>query len=364
MLGELFPTDKNELRVGDAISNQLDNPSLPAAKPTDPLAVPDASKPPAKRFRVALTFAGEKRAFVAEIASMLAKRFGEDKILYDKYHEAEFARRNLGVHLPNLYHNNSDLIVVVICRDYVEKEWCGLEWNAIHDLLKKNKDDYVMLCRFGDATLDNLGIYSTAGFLDLDGKTPKLAATRILERLALNEGKPKKYYLKAKVAVSKLQTDRQAEATVAIHVLSAKSRLPHWSDAAQVKFSITNLTENTAKLARLELQVLKRTPIQDVAFRKAGAPVSEFQLKASIGDEDNVDLLKDLDTQFVLGPGSSDAFNLALRGPEGFLIECRLCARIDDLVTKREFEVASDTLAVEYPIRSLAAILRQKRGEQ
>ena len=51
----------------------------------------------AKRFRIAFSFAGEKRDFVAEVAAILAERFGEDKILYDKYHEAEFARRDLGL---------------------------------------------------------------------------------------------------------------------------------------------------------------------------------------------------------------------------------------------------------------------------
>ena len=43
-----------------------------------------------KRFRIAFSFAGEKRNFVAQVAGILAKRFGEDHVLYDKYHEAEF----------------------------------------------------------------------------------------------------------------------------------------------------------------------------------------------------------------------------------------------------------------------------------
>ena len=46
----------------------------------------------AKRFRIAFSFAGEKRDYVAQVAAILAKRFGEAAILYDKYHEAEFAR--------------------------------------------------------------------------------------------------------------------------------------------------------------------------------------------------------------------------------------------------------------------------------
>ena len=145
-----------------------------------------------KRFRVALSFAGEKRDFVAQVAALLAARFTEATILYDKYHEAEFGRRDLGFYLPDLYRDQSDLVVVVVCRDY-QKEWCGLEWDAIFDLLKKRKNSEVLLCRFDHAMVQ--GLYSTAGFVELDDKTPEEATTRILERLAVNEGKPKDYYL-------------------------------------------------------------------------------------------------------------------------------------------------------------------------
>lgn len=145
-----------------------------------------------RRFRIAFSFAGEKRDFVAEVAAILADRFGEPAILYDKYHEAEFARRDLGIYLPELYNKQSDLVVVVACPEYDEKEWTGLEWTAIHDLLKKRKDNEIMLCRFEHAEVT--GLYSTAGFVELDKKTPGQAAMSILERLALNEGKPKNHY--------------------------------------------------------------------------------------------------------------------------------------------------------------------------
>jgi tetratricopeptide (TPR) repeat protein len=144
-----------------------------------------------RRFRIAFSFAGEQRPFVAEVARHLADRLGEEAILYDKYHEAEFARRDLGVYLPELYHKQSGLVVAVICPEYDEKEWTGLEWTAIHDLLKQRRDEEVMLCRFERAAVT--GLYSS-GFVDLDDKTPEQTATLILERLALNEGKPKNYY--------------------------------------------------------------------------------------------------------------------------------------------------------------------------
>lgn len=137
---------------------------------------------PSKRFRVAFSFAGEKRAFVEMVAGLLAVEFGKRAILYDKYHEAEFARRDLGIYLPELYHKETDLVVLVLCSGYESKQWTGLEWTAIHDLLNQRREDEVFLCRFDHATVK--GIYSTAGFIELDGRAEREIVTLILERLA------------------------------------------------------------------------------------------------------------------------------------------------------------------------------------
>lgn len=149
---------------------------------------------PSKRFRIAFSFAGEKREYVAQVAALLADRFGEDKILYDKSHEAEFAIFNLGIRLPKLYREESDLIVVVLSPDYDHKQWTGWEWTAIYSHLTKNAGDNVMLTRFAFAKVD--GLFDAAAFVELDHKTPEQVAALILERLAINENLPKDYYTK------------------------------------------------------------------------------------------------------------------------------------------------------------------------
>ena len=161
---------------------------------------------PARRFRVAFSYAGEKRAFVARVAELIAERFGEQAVLYDKFHVAEFARPDLGVRLPELYNKQSDLVVVVLCREYNEKDWTGLEWLAIHDLVKQRRHDEVMLCRFDGATAP--GLYS-AGFVELDETSPEEVARLILQRLALNEGFDRDHYLQQEVAPSPRPTHRR-----------------------------------------------------------------------------------------------------------------------------------------------------------
>ena len=148
----------------------------------------------AKRFRIAFSFAGERRDFVKEVADLLAARFGQEEILYDKFHEAEFARYDLGVYLPKLYGEQSDLIVPVLCPNYDVKRWTGWEWIHIYGLLTKADGVRVMPSRFEHAQAD--GLSPASGFVELDHKTPAQFANLVLERLAINEGKPKDYYTK------------------------------------------------------------------------------------------------------------------------------------------------------------------------
>lgn len=145
-----------------------------------------------KRFRISLSFAGEKRSYVSDIARILADRFGEEAILYDHFHRAELARADLAIYLPTLYHEQSDLVVGIFCADYDNKEWCGLEWRAIYSLLKKRQDEHVMLMRFDN--VEPAGLYGLPGYVDLDQVSPADAAALIFERLALNEGRPRDFY--------------------------------------------------------------------------------------------------------------------------------------------------------------------------
>ena len=147
-----------------------------------------------KRFRIAISYAGEKRDYVAPLANILARRFSQEQVLYDKFHRAEFARTNLATYLPDLYFQESDLVVVVICDNYQKKEWTGLEWSAVLALRKQRKDDEVMLCRFNLA--EGEGLLGLAGYLDLDDVSPRDAAELILQRLARNQDLPQDHYTK------------------------------------------------------------------------------------------------------------------------------------------------------------------------
>src|ERR1017187_4917023 len=133
-----------------------------------------------KRFRVALSFPGEHRPRVEKIAEALAGNLGRERVLYDRWYAAEFARPNLNIHLADLYRDHSDLIAVFLCKEYNEKEWCGLELRAVLDLIKRRQDDRLMLLRLDDADIP--GLYSTDGYLDIRPVSDEAVAAAILTR--------------------------------------------------------------------------------------------------------------------------------------------------------------------------------------
>lgn len=142
---------------------------------------------PPKRFRIALSFPGEQRAFVEQVAAQLASHVGRDRVLYDKYYEAEFARVDLDTYLQRLYHDESELIAVFLCADYEHKDWCGLEWRALRDLIKRRQFSAIMPLRFDNTEIH--GLFSTDGYVWIGGnRTPKEVADLILQRWQINTG--------------------------------------------------------------------------------------------------------------------------------------------------------------------------------
>jgi len=134
-----------------------------------------------KRFRIALSFPGEHRSRIERIAETLASHLGHEQVLYDKWHSADFNRPNLDIYLARLYHEESDLIAVFLCKEYNVKTWCGLEWRACRDLLKHRQDNQLMFFRLDDADIP--GLYSIDGYQDMHKMTNSEVVSSILIRL-------------------------------------------------------------------------------------------------------------------------------------------------------------------------------------
>ncbi len=114
----------------------------------------------AKRFDIALSFAGEQREFVRAVAETLATKFGRKRVFYDEWHEAELNGKNGDDVLQSFYGAQTELVVVFLSADYEVKSWPGgVEWDAIKASLRgrvKQNRNTLYLCRFDRVTAAGL----------------------------------------------------------------------------------------------------------------------------------------------------------------------------------------------------------------
>jgi hypothetical protein len=133
------------------------------------------------KFKVALSFPGEKRPYVSKVARQLRKTLGKDAVFYDFDYQAQLARPNLDTLLQDIYRNRSQLVVVFLCSEYERKDWCGLEWRAIRDIIKSRDDRSVMFVRFDNSSIT--GVFSLDGYIDAtktsEGQLTKLINQRL-----------------------------------------------------------------------------------------------------------------------------------------------------------------------------------------
>lgn len=136
------------------------------------------------KFKVALSFPGEKRQFVSKVASSLRRALGKDKVFYDFDYQSQLAVPNLDLILQRVYRDNSELIVVFLSAEYAQKEWCGLEWRAVRDIIKSKADNQIMFVRFDDAKVD--GTFSIDGCIDARQHDVRAVVRFIKQRVALS----------------------------------------------------------------------------------------------------------------------------------------------------------------------------------
>ena len=133
------------------------------------------------RFKVAMSFPGEKRRYVSRVVDALREPLGKDSVFYDYDYQAQLACPNLDTLLQRIYRDQSDLIAVFLCS--IQRQ--AMVWLRVAgclDIIKSKGDHRVMLVRFDNADVD--GLFSIDGYIDGTANTTKQVADLILARLS------------------------------------------------------------------------------------------------------------------------------------------------------------------------------------
>ncbi len=132
-------------------------------------------------FDVAFSFPGEIRDYIEPIVEELENTIGRNSYFYDKNYKAQLARPSLDILLQSIYKDRTKLIVVFLCKKYQEKKWCGIEFNAIRQIIHKKEHDRIMYVKMDDGVVD--GVLNTDGYIDGRTHNPKEIAKFIKTRI-------------------------------------------------------------------------------------------------------------------------------------------------------------------------------------
>ncbi len=132
-----------------------------------------------RRYDVALSFAGEQRAYVEEVATHL--RSSHVTVFYDGFEEIDLWGRNLYDHLAEVYGRLSRYVVVFASEAYAAKVWPNHERQHAQARAIDQGRTFILPVRF-DAT-EIPGLASTVAYLDATTLTPRELAVRIVGKV-------------------------------------------------------------------------------------------------------------------------------------------------------------------------------------
>jgi hypothetical protein len=136
-------------------------------------------RPEEPRYDVALSFAGEDRPYVEQVARSLAD-LGV-KVFYDDYEKVALWGKDLYTHLDYVYREASRYCLIFISEDYARKVWTNHERSSAQARALEENQEYVLPVRF-DAT-EVPGLRPTVGYLDIQSMKPEELARLTRDKL-------------------------------------------------------------------------------------------------------------------------------------------------------------------------------------
>jgi len=165
-------------------------------------------------YEVALSFAGEDRAFAEAVAKGL--RAAGVKVFYDDFYAEELWGEDLAVKLREVYHSSSQFCIMIISKHYVDKMWPSHErQQAIERMIRERGKAYVLPVRLDGFNGEVPGLSGTISYLAVrssDHQKIVDAFLRKIGRKGTSKTKPESWKEPAKAYIPKIKkcfTDKE-----------------------------------------------------------------------------------------------------------------------------------------------------------
>lgn len=137
-------------------------------------------------YDIALSFAGEDRDYVQQVAAHLVEL--EVRVFYDEYEKVTPWGRALYTHLRDVYQNKAQFTVMFISKEYADNLWTSHEREGDQARAFSERREYILSARFDDTGMP--GLLPTVYYIDLRETTPEELARLIKQKLDLFEIEP------------------------------------------------------------------------------------------------------------------------------------------------------------------------------
>ena len=134
-------------------------------------------------YDVALSFAGEDREYVKDIAKKLrAKKL---KVFYDEFEESNLLGKDLYQYLHYIYKESSYFCVIFVSENYMKKAWTrNVELKAAQNRAFLENTEYILPIKL-DSNISLPGLPDTIGYIDAKRRTPSQIVKAIYEKVYL-----------------------------------------------------------------------------------------------------------------------------------------------------------------------------------
>lgn len=132
-----------------------------------------------ERYDVCLSFAGEQRNYVVDVAKLL--RDAGVRVFYDEYETAGLWGSDLYEHLHEIYNQRSRFCVLFASADYRRKVWTNHERVAAQNRALHDSSGYILPVRFDDSEIP--GLRDSIGHVDARHTTPAELVALLLDKL-------------------------------------------------------------------------------------------------------------------------------------------------------------------------------------
>ena len=133
-------------------------------------------------YDVALSFAGEDRVVVEELAGELRNRGLE--VFYDFDQKATLWGKDLRKELQKTYQQDAQFMVIFLSEHYPEKDWTQFELEVGRTASAKRTEDYLLPLVIGDERPPIVGLPASIGHISLDQMSIPGVADLIQDKIA------------------------------------------------------------------------------------------------------------------------------------------------------------------------------------